>query len=265
MKPPLIAGALLAAVALTAQAAPPASTVTDGAFAEVFKGPWRSAQNSARDSQRHPRETLQFFGLRPEQTVIEITPGTGWYSEILAPLLKDKGHYIAAVQAGSGANTLLQQKFDADPIRYGQARRVEFDPRQPQFGPPESADSVLTFRNAHNWVMANNAPAMFQGFFKVLKPGGTLGVVDHRGKAGETVDAIKDTGYLPTAYVIKLATEAGFTLAGESQVNANPRDTKDYPKGVWTLPPTLTLGEQNKERYQAIGESDRMTLRFIKP
>ncbi|QKZ06456.1 class I SAM-dependent methyltransferase [Pseudomonas eucalypticola] len=252
------------AFALTLAAAAPPSNISEQTFNSVLKGPWRDAANSARDRYRHPRQTLQFFGLRQDQTVIEITPGTGWYSEVLAPLLKDHGQYIAAVQSSGSADT-LKQKFAATPAQYGKASLLTFDPKQPKFGPDDSADAVLTFRNVHNWVMADNAKAMFQGFYQVLKPGGTLGVVDHRGKPGETVEQIKSSGYLPTDYVIKLATDAGFTLAGQSEVNANAKDTKDYPEGVWTLPPTYKLGDKDKAKYQAIGESERMTLRFIKP
>lgn len=252
------------AFALTLAAVAPPSTISDKTFASVLKGSWRDPANSARDRYRHPRQTLQFFGLRQDQTVIEITPGTGWYSEVLAPLLKDHGSYIAAVQS-SGSFDTLKRKFDADSAHYGKARLVTFDPKAPTFGPDASADALLTFRNVHNWVMADNAKAMFQGFYQVLKPGGTLGVVDHRGKPGETVEQIKRSGYLPTEYVIKLATDAGFTLVGQSEINANHRDTKDYPQGVWTLPPTYKLGDKDKAKYQAIGESDRMTLRFIKP
>ncbi|MDB6048156.1 MAG: methyltransferase [Pseudomonas sp.] len=249
----------------------PASTVTDAQFANVLSGPWRAPENSVRDQYRHPQQTLQFFGLRANQTLIEITPGNGWYSELLAPLLKDKGHYIAAVQSkATGDNARkaadrLAQKFAADPAHYGKTQIVEFDPQTPVFGKPASADAVLTFRNVHNWVMEDDAPAMFKGFYNVLKKGGTLGVVDHRAKDGASEESIKNSGYLPTAYVVKLATEAGFVLAGSSEINANPKDTKDYPQGVWTLPPTLTTGDQNREKYLAIGESDRMTLRFIKP
>jgi predicted methyltransferase len=248
-----------------------ASTVTAEQFSRVLSGAWRSPENRARDQYRHPQQTLQFFGLHPNQTLIEITPGNGWYSELLAPLLKEEGHYIAAVQTpASGdyyrkAADSLKQKFAADPARYGKAQIIEYDPQAPVFGKLASADTVLTFRNVHNWVMADDAPAMFKAFYAVLKPGGTLGVVDHRAKEGASLEAIKQSGYLPSAYVIKLATEAGFTLADESEINANPADTKDYPQGVWTLPPSLRLGEQDRARYLAIGESDRMTLRFIKP
>lgn len=252
---------------------PPTSAgdFTSAQLDSVLAGSWRSEANRARDVYRHPKATLQFFGIRPDQTVIEITPGGGWYSEILAPLLHDNGHYVAAMQAPAGGgeagrdNDALHRKFTADAAHYGKAQFVTFDPKAPVFGAPGSADLVLTFRNVHNWVMADTAPAMFKAFFAVLRPGGVLGVVDHRADDNASLATVKQSGYLPTRYVVKLATEAGFTLDGSSEVNANPKDTKDYPKGVWTLPPTLTLGEQDKAKYLAIGESDRMTLRFVKP
>ena len=272
MKFALIACSLLGVLAAPlANAAAPVSTVTDAQFAEVLKGEWRAPQNSARDVYRHPQQTLQFFGLRPEQTLIEITPGNGWYSELLAPLLKDRGQYIAAVvnpaasdYARKAADS-LKQKFAADPVHYGKTQVIEYDPQTPAFGKPASADTVLTFRNVHNWVLADDAPAMFKAFYTVLKPGGTLGVVDHRAKDGASVEAIKQSGYLPTDYIVKLAKDAGFELAGQSEINANPKDTKDYAQGVWTLPPTFRLGDQDRAKYAAIGESDRLTLRFIKP
>ncbi len=248
-----------------------ASDFTASQLDSVLAGNWRSATNSARDVYRHPKATLQFFGIQPDQTVIEITPGSGWYSEILAPLLHDNGHYIAAVQIPAGGGEArrdgdaLHQKFAADATHYGNAKFVEFDPKAPVLGQPGSADVVLTFRNVHNWVMADTAPAMFKAFFAVLRPGGVLGVVDHRADDAASLASVKQSGYLPTRYVEKLATDAGFTLDASSEINANPKDTKNYPKGVWTLPPTLTLGEQDKAKYLAIGESDRMTLRFVKP
>jgi predicted methyltransferase len=245
-----------------------ASDFTAGQLDAVIAGTWRSAPNKARDVYRHPKATLQFFGLQPDQMVIEITPGAGWYSEILAPLLRDNGHYIAAVADNNAEakqdDAALHAKFAADPTEYGKASIVTFNPQTPVFGPAGSADMVLTFRNVHNWTMAGTAPAMFKAFYAVLKPGGVLGVVDHRAPLGASLESVKGSGYLPTDYVIKLATEAGFKLDGQSEVNANPKDTKDYPKGVWTLPPTLTLGDQGRAKYLAIGESDRMTLRFVK-
>ncbi len=239
---------------------------------QVLAGDWRSAANKARDQYRHPKQTLEFFGVKPTDTVVEITPGGGWYAEILAPWLKGSGTYVAAVgkpsrPEGEAAQdkSALQKMFEGNPAEFGEAKTVVFDNTAPVFGEPASADVVLTFRNVHNWVMGDTAPAKFKAFFDVLKPGGTLGVVDHRAAAGADLEKIKKSGYLPQDYVIKLATDAGFTLVAQSEINANPKDTKDYEKGVWTLPPTLTLGEQDKDKYVAIGESDRMTLKFEKP
>ena len=252
---------------------PPTSATdfTASQLDQVVAGDWRSPDHKARDQYRHPKATLQFFGIRPDQTVVEITPGGGWYTEILAPLLHDNGHYIAATPKpaaeGEASRDLngLKSKFTADPAHYGKAQMVEFDPKAPSFGPPNSADMVLTFRNVHNWVEADTAPAMFKAFFAVLRPGGVLGVEEHRAADNASLDAVKESGYLPTNVVVKLATDAGFRLQESSEINANPKDTKDYPNGVWTLPPTLTLGDQDRAKYLAIGESDRMTLRFVKP
>ncbi len=248
-----------------------ASDFTASQLDLVLEGSWRPEADRARDVYRHPKATLQFFGVQPDQTVIEITPGGGWYSEILAPLLNDNGHYIAAVAAPKSGDearrddSALVRKFAADPAHYDHAKIVEFDPRAPVFGPPASADMVLTFRNVHNWVMADTAPAMFKAFFAVLKPGGVLGVVDHRAADDAPLAAVKNSGYLPTHHVVKLAVDAGFRLEGSSEINANPEDTHDHPKGVWTLPPTLALGDKDRAKYLAIGESDRMTLKFVKP
>lgn len=254
------------------QLVPPttASDFTAGQLDQVLAGSWRSPEHKARDAYRHPKATLQFFGVRPDQTVIEITPGGGWYSEVLAPLLHDNGHYVAAMAKSPDSEdsrdlTALRAKFGADAAHYGKARIVEFDPKAPVLGAPGSADVVLTFRNVHNWVVADTAPAMFKAFYTVLRPGGVLGVVDHRAADNASLESVRGSGYLPTSYVVKLATDAGFKLEDKSEINANPKDTKDYPKGVWTLPPTLTLGEQDREKYLGIGESDRMTLRFVKP
>jgi len=269
-----VGAALLLSVGLataTPQSADkPVAPGSAGQLDAAIAGSWRTPTNRARDVYRHPKATLQFFGVQANQTVIEIIPGGGWYTEILAPLLRDHGHYVAAVEAPAGGEAkrddgALHKKFAADPADYGKARIVEFDPKAPVLGPPGSADRVLTFRNVHNWAEAGTAEAMFKAFFAVLRPGGVLGVTDHRAAPGATLDAVMSSGYLPTDYVIKLATDAGFKLEGQSEINANPKDTKDYPKGVWTLPPTLTLGDQDRAKYLAIGESDRMTLRFVKP
>lgn len=238
----------------------------------ILAGDWRSDKNKARDRYRHPKETLAFFGLKPDQSVIELYPGGGWYTEILAPFLKARGHYVAAIikpdkPAGEEATnkTGLRAKFAADPARYGAAKVVEFVPKNAVLGAPNSADLVLTFRNVHNMTDDGVAEPIFKAMFDVLKPGGTLGVVDHRAKPGTTLAENKETGYLPENAVVKLATDAGFKLVAQSEINANPKDTKDYPKGVWTLPPTLALKDVDRDRYLAIGESDRMTLRFVKP
>ena len=236
---------------------------------KILAGHWRSDANKARDAYRHPRQTLEFFGIEPTQTVVEIAPGGGWYTEILAPLLKDSGHYIAAFANDASSdyakktNDKFRELLQKDAAEFGPIQQVAFDPKAPMLGAPDSADAVLTFRNVHNWVSSDSAPLMFQAFFDVLKPGGTLGVVEHRAAAGAGLD--KKSGYLPQDYVIELATQAGFKLVAQSEINANPKDTKDYEKGVWTLPPNLALGEQDREKYLAIGESDRMTLKFEKP
>lgn len=278
---PLLSALLLGACLLSpafavhaADGAPAAEKAVkaDPALDAAIAGSWRDAKNTARDQYRHPRETLSFFGVTPTQTVIEITPGGGWYSEILAPYLGAKGHYIAAIAKatdpssyGGRNNKALAGKFAADAARYGKAKTVEFDPKAPVLGAPGSVDTVLTFRNVHNWIDADTAPAYFKAFFAVLKPGGTLGVVDHRAKPGTELQKMKDSGYLTEELVIKLATDAGFKLDAKSEVNANPKDTADYPKGVWTLPPTNQHDAADDAKYKAIGESDRMTLRFVKP
>ncbi|MGA7438734.1 MAG: methyltransferase [Luteibacter sp.] len=250
-----------------AQATPPASasqasaTQLDAAIA----GKWRDPKNTARDPYRHPKEMLTFFGIRPDMTVIEIWPSGGWFTEILAPYLNAHGHYIGLVPPASKSKTALENKFKFGPQQYSNAKLVEFDNKQPTLGPDGSADMVLTFRNVHNWAEDGSAESMFKAFFKVLKPGGVLGVEDHRADKGKTLDQVVNSGYLPTDYVIKLATDAGFKLDGQSEVNANPKDNHDHPKGVWTLPPTYDLGATDKAKYTAIGESDRMTLRFVKP
>ena len=257
-----------------ANPAPPtkATDATAAKLDTILAGSWRSDKNKARDQYRHPKETLVFFGVRPSDTLIEITPGGGWYTEILAPLMKGSGHYVAAVgkpknPEGEAARDQsgLQKKFADDAAQYGEAKVVEFDGQAPSFGPPNSADVVVTFRNVHNWVGAGTAPQMFKAFYDVLKPNGVLGIEDHRAADGANVDETKEKGYLPTDYVIKLATDAGFRLKDKSEINANPKDTKDYEKGVWTLPPTFELGEKDHDKYAAIGESDRMTLKFVKP
>ncbi|WP_101927200.1 MULTISPECIES: class I SAM-dependent methyltransferase [Luteimonas] len=241
----------------------------------VLAGDWRSPENTARDVYRHPRETLAFFGVRPEQTVIEITPGAGWYMEILAPYLREDGQYVAAIvdpaalPEGRGRTYQQTQRANLDkriadaPTRFDRTRIAAYDPAAPRFGPDGSADVVLTFRNVHNWRGAGQAEGMFKGFYDVLRSGGVLGVVEHR--AANDVPADDRSGYVGQAQVIAMAQAAGFRVDASSEINANPRDTKDHPKGVWMLPPGNNHEPADAARYQAIGESDRMTLRFVKP
>ena len=255
---------------------PTAHATADASFEHkldtVLAGDWRSEKNKARDQYRHPKQTLQFFGVNDKQTLIEIYPGGGWYAEILAPLLKEHGHYVAAIlkpekPTGEAADDAkgIRGKVKADPEHFGAAKIVEFSSKEPVLGAPGSADVVLTFRNVHNMTDEGSAQSVFKAMFDVLKPGGTLGVVDHRAKKGTTLEQNKETGYLPEEGVIKLATDAGFKLVAKSEINANPKDTKDYPKGVWTLPPNYAEGDKDRAKYAAIGESDRFTLKFVKP
>jgi predicted methyltransferase len=283
MRSALLFGAL--ALTLTAchrDAKPDAdiATATSGIQAQIAAlqgGNWRDPANVARDRYRHPAQTLAFFGVQPDMTVIEVWPSTGWYTEILAPYLRANGHYVAVVNgpdfattdknrdSWAEANAKLRAKVAARPDVYGSPQFVEIDPKAPMLGEPGTADAVLTFRNAHNWVMAGTEADMFEAFYEVLKPGGVLGVVDHRARAGAAPGEMKTSGYLPEEAVIAMAIRAGFRLEARSEVNANAKDTADYPDGVWTLPPRLTLGDKDREKYLAIGESDRMTLRFRKP
>lgn len=289
MKRLLLAALVTAALAACTTTSPTADTnagtsaqATTAASADAnlagldtaVAGSWRDAKNTARDTYRHPRETLAFLGVDANETVIEITPGGGWYAEILAPYLRDDGRYVAAVwdDAITGQpgyryrlNKELRAKFAGNAAVYGTPDVRVFDPKAPVFGPAASADTVLTFRNAHNWVADGNADTYFKAFFDVLKPGGTLGVVDHRAKAGTDLETMKKSGYLTEALVIEHATKAGFVLETRSEVNANPKDTADHPNGVWTLPPSNNHDAADAAKYKAIGESDRMTLRFQKP
>ncbi|MCX7042227.1 MAG: methyltransferase [Gammaproteobacteria bacterium] len=257
--------------------APAANATQASPIDTVLAGDWRADANKARDAYRHPRETLAFFGVKPDQTVIEMWPGGGWYAEVLAPLLRDAGNYIGVIvdpakqpdadgtAYAERSNSKLRALFEKRPDVFGKAKLLEAGSAAPVLGEANSADVVLTFRNAHNWVMDGNEKAMFKAMYDVLKPGGTLGVVDHRAKPDQPAAEMKESGYLPEAYVIALAEAAGFKLQAKSEINANPRDTKDYPGGVWTLPPRLAKGDVDRARYLAIGESDRMTLRFTKP
>lgn len=244
---------------------------------QAIQGEHRSEQNKARDVYRHPKETLEFFGIRPDMTVVEVWPGAGgWYTEILAPYLREKGTFYAAQfdpDTGSNYYVKARQDFEnklaASPDLYDQVKVTSFQPPQlTELAPAGTVDMVLTFRNVHNWYMRGGGEeklmAAFQGFHRALKPGGVLGVVEHRLPAARSADDQEQSGYMLQDYVIEIAKKAGFKLVDQSEVNANPKDIANHPKGVWTLPPRLALGEQDREKYLAIGESDRMTLKFIK-
>jgi predicted methyltransferase len=253
----LIAWVLVMAAAPLAQAGSVAERL-DRAIA----GDHRAEANRARDVYRHPKETLLFFGLKPDLTVVEIWPSAGWYTDILAPVLRDGGKLYAARFAVSWDKAPDWAKERDKAFLARMAGRPDiFD----QVVPTEILDMVLTFRNVHNWAKAGTADAMFAIFLDLLKSGGVLGVEEHRAKPGTSFDEQVRTGYMTEQYVIETAELAGFRFVGRSEINANPKDTKDYPDGVWTLPPTLRLGDKDRDRYLAIGESDRMTLKFVKP
>jgi predicted methyltransferase len=234
----------------------------------------RSAKSQARDVYRHPVETLNFFGLRPNMNVVELWPGGGWFTEILAPLLADKGKLTVTnfdpnspdKDTAAGAKR-FNEKLAANPKVFGKVQVATINPpTQLRLGPDGSADMVLTFRNIHNWVSAGYEAQVYKAAFNVLKSGGILGVEEHRAATGVTDGAKSaDNGYMPEVYVIKQIEAAGFKLVAKSEINANPKDTKNYKGGVWTLPPTLTLGQEDRGKYLSIGESDRMTLKFVKP
>ncbi len=235
------------------------------ALKAAVDSPSRNSKDTARDKYRHPIETLTFFGIKPNMTVVEIWPGSGWYTEILAPYLHDNGKLYAAASAGENADA-YKKKLASDPARFGKVVVTQLDPPDHmKIAPAGTADMVVTFRNVHNWMRGGNGEAVFKAMYAALKPGGVLGVVEHRGDPSKPQDPKAASGYVREDEVIKMAEEAGFILAGKSDINANPKDTKDYPKGVWTLPPSLAMKDVDRDKYLAIGESDRMTLKFLKP
>jgi predicted methyltransferase len=243
------------------------------ALRAVIASTHRPDADKARDQYRHPQETLTWFGIKDNLTVVEIWPGGGWYTDILAPFLKERGTYYAAGLdpeseaefARNGARR-FKEKLAATPDLFNQVKvTILAPPAKTDIAPEGSADLVLTFRNVHNWMANGQAEAVFKAMYRALKPGGMLGVVEHRGNPAVPQDPKAASGYVNEDYVVKLAEGAGFQLAGRSEINANPKDTKDYPQGVWTLPPVLRLKDVDREKYLAIGESDRMTLKFVKP
>ncbi len=240
---------------------------------EVIAGEQRQTEDKSRDKYRHPLQTLDFFDVRENMTVVEIWPGSGWYSEILAPFLKEQGVlYLAHFSPDSKvpyfqkSARLFKAKIKADPLTYGAAHVTVLEPPEAlQIAPKGTVDRVLTFRNIHNWMKSGQLPTVLATFFEVLKPGGVLGVVEHRETPGHILDSQAVTGYVSENYLRTMAEAAGFKFLARSDINANPKDNHKHPAGVWTLPPRLKLHEQDRAKYLSIGESDRMTMTFIKP
>jgi predicted methyltransferase len=271
---PLVA-LLLTAVALPACArGQPATTqASQAALAAAVASPSRTPANVARDRYRHPVETLAFFGVEPDDTVVELWPGGGWYTEILAPYLASGGGklILATLDGQLGGVAKLR---DAHPALYANASAATFPVFEASAArvPDGTADVVLTFRNVHNWRMGyrrddkqDYSAEAFRQIYSMLKPGGVLGVVDHRLPENASEERERTSGYIKVSTVRRLAEAAGFRLVASSEINANPKDSADWPDGVWTLPPSLRLKDKDREKYLAIGESDRMTLRFEKP
>ncbi len=243
-------------------------------FEEILDAPHRSAAEKSRDTYRHPAETLQFFDVQPDMTVVEIWPGAGgWYTSILAPYLHEKGTFYAAqfpedseIAFYRRSVTRFKEKLAGHPDIYNHVRITAlYPPNYSTIAPAGTVDRVLTFRNVHNWAKSGKTEAVFASFFAALKPGGILGVVEHRAPEVRPLSRQIETGYMSEGYVIEQAEKAGFKLIDRSEINANPKDQTNHPAGVWSLPPTLRLGDQDRDVYQAIGESDRMTLKFVKP
>ncbi len=275
--------ALLAAFASVAAIAQPAAAADDQALKAAIAGPQRGAAHVARDAARHPYESLVFWGVAPKKTVIEVSPGSGYWTEILAPYAKATGGtYVAGVadtanpklsDAGRKGRADFEAKY-ADQAKFGPIKYVGFGPVSAPLGAPGSADVVITARNVHNWMgQEGMMDKVFKDFYDVLKPGGVLAVEEHRSDPTRAQVAGAKDGYVATDFVVAAAEKAGFKLDAKSEINANPKDTKDHPFGVWTLPPVRSSSaggapvdpKFDRAKYDAIGESDRMTLRFVKP
>jgi predicted methyltransferase len=270
----LVAGCGAQPVAPSSAAAPVTDAATLAAIDRVLAGDHRSDANRARDVWRHPKQTLEFFGLRQDMTVMEVWPGGGgWYTEVLAPVLRERGRYIAASWDPKSESKYVQDnmkafaaKLAARPDLYDRVTITALqDPNELRPVDPGTMDMVLTFRNLHNWMSREAADRMLAAMYAALKPGGILGLVEHRGAPGRPQDPLAKSGYVRTDYAIDLVRKAGFELIGESEVNANPKDTRDHPEGVWSLPPSFRGGDTDRAKFAAIGESDRFTLRFRKP
>ena len=240
----------------------------------ALNGPQRAEANKARDASRNPRETLEFFGIQQGMTVVELSPGGGWYTEILAPLVGAEGKlYAAHFSPNAVSNAYFRnalggflQKLAGNHELYGPVAVTALaPPLETAIAPEGSVDLVVAFRNIHSWMGMGTLDGVLAAAFTALKPGGVLGVVQHRAKAGDDLEAMAKSGYVTEAYVIAAVEKAGFTLAASSDINANPKDTADHPYGVWSLPPALRGGDEDRAKFEAMGESDRMTLRFVKP
>lgn len=260
------------AVVMPALAQAPAPAPELAMLQALLPAAHRSPANVVRDPYRHPAETLAFFGVRPDSKVVEITPGSaGYYMEILAPWLRHRGLYVAASRDPSeppqyiADHQKLLARLKAEPQLYDQVRVVPFKSDWHEIAAPGSMDMVLTFRNLHNWIERREIEGVLKVFHRALKRGGVLGVVDHRGRTDLPQEAQLASGYVREDYAIALIERAGFRLAERAEINANPRDSKDYPEGVWSLPPTYRMKDVDRARFAAIGESDRFTLKFIKP
>jgi predicted methyltransferase len=282
----LLSSALLAGVALLVAGCAMTSTRQETAQAldNILADPHRTEADRARDRYRHPKDTLLFFGIRPEMSVLEVWPEPGWYTDVIAPLVREHGKYYAAVIEPDPSSRFITARLEAfhnklasNPTLYGNPTVVTFPTHLAGGGasgstadagpmvPAGTVDMVVTFRNIHNWMAEGSAPQAFATIYKALKPGGVLGVVEHRGNPAVRQDPQAKSGYVNEDYAIQLIQAQGFRLVGTSEVSANPKDTKDYEQGVWTLPPTYRLGDKDRDKYMEIGESDRFTLKFEKP
>lgn len=265
--------AALAASLSAALASAPAAAHDHDALAKAVAGEHRTPAYVERDGARHPVETLQFLGFDQGKTIVEVSPGGGWYTEILAPAVRDHGKLIAAHFPEDATSNYMQRvrgeflaKLAANPAVYDQVEVTGYKPgTENALGAPGSADLVLTFRNIHSWLRGGTLDAFLADAHAVLKSGGHLGIVQHRAAAGADPATAGETGYVPQDWLVEQVEAAGFKLEATSEVNANPKDTADHPGGVWALPPSLRHGDENRDKYVAIGESDRMTLRFVKP
>ena len=269
---PIGLAALACVLVISACASGSSRQSTADALTGILAGDQRPPEERARDVYRHPKETLLFFGIRPEMKVLEVWPEPGWYTAVIAPLLREKGSYYAGVIAEDPSSKYITHRLEdyrsrlaARPELYDRVAVVTFPSDSGNAVPPGSLDMVVSFRNIHNWMARDQAAQAFATMYRALKPGGILGVVEHRGNPAVPQDPKAKSGYVNEDYAIKLIEEQGFRLVAKSEVNDNPKDTKDYEGGVWTLPPTYRLGAKDRDKYAAIGESDRFTLRFVKP